>query len=68
MPTDLFSSEQGKRCPCCGRTLEWYRFNRSRFTRDGLQSYCKECQRKYKEKHPNKEYKQNKRDLSMTIW
>lgn len=68
MPTDLFSEKQGKRCPYCGRVLEWYRFYRSRYTSDGLQSYCKDCQRRYREKHPTKEWKQNKKDESLSLW
>lgn len=67
MPADLFS-EQGKKCPYCGRTLEHWQFNRSRFTRDGLQSYCKDCQREYRRKHPQKEWKQNKKDESLSLW
>lgn len=64
---DLFS-EDGKRCPYCGRVLERWQFNESRVTRDGLQCYCKDCQRKYREKHPTKEYKQFKQDRSLKIW
>lgn len=67
MPNDLFS-EQGKRCPHCGRILEHWQFNRSRFTRDGLQRYCKECQVEYRRIHPQKEYKRNKKDFSLKIW
>lgn len=67
MPNDLFS-EQGKCCPHCGRILEHWQFNASRFTRDGLQSYCKDCQKEYKKKHPKKEWKQNKKDESLSLW
>ena len=67
MPVDLFSDD-GKRCPYCGRFLEHWQFNSSRNTRDGLQSYCKECQRRYREKHPTKEYKQYKKDFSLSLW
>lgn len=64
---DLFS-EQGKRCPYCGRVREWWQFNISRSSKDGLQSYCKECQKRYREKHPTKEYKRNKKDSSLRFW
>ena len=66
MPADLFQ-QQGKRCPC-GRVREHWQFNRSRHTADGLQSYCKECQREYHRKHPFKEYKYNKDSISLDLF
>ena len=62
------ANRPGKRCALCGRYLEHWQFNRSRASRDGLQSYCKDCQRRYREKHPAKEYKQFKGGSSLTIW
>lgn len=64
---DLFDNG-GKRCAYCGQYLEWWQFNRSKRSRDGLQSYCKTCQKRYREKHPNKEYKQKRKDNSLSIW
>ena len=34
-----------KRCKRCGRELDESEFNKHKNTKDGLQSYCKECQR-----------------------
>lgn len=68
MTHDLFS-EQGKKCPYCGRVREWWQFYPSRTSKDGLQSYCKDCQRRYREKHPTKEYKRHRKDdLSLKLW
>ena len=64
---DMFGRPE-KRCACCGRFLEHSQFNASRNSKDGLQSYCKECQKKYKAKHPEKEYKHYKNDHSLSIW
>lgn len=33
-----------KRCKRCGRVLDESEFNKHKNTKDGLQSYCKECQ------------------------
>ncbi len=58
-----------KRCASCGRELERSLFYRSKFTRDGLQAYCKDCQRDYRRKHPTKEYKYLKKDKeTLSIW
>lgn len=35
-----------KRCPKCGRELPLSEFYLNRATRDGLQTWCKECQKK----------------------
>lgn len=35
-----------KRCPKCGRLLPTSEFNKSTAKYDGLQSYCRDCQRK----------------------
>lgn len=53
---DLFDNG-GKRCACCGRVKERSQFNGSRTSSDGLQSYCRECQRDYHRRHPRKEWK-----------
>ena len=63
---DIFG-HPGKRCAMCGRRLEWWQFNRSAASKDGLQSYCKACQRKYRSRHPGKEYKNNREDGSLDI-
>lgn len=34
-----------KRCPRCGRTLTVEHFSRHGKSKDGLQTYCKECHR-----------------------
>ena len=66
---DLFSDDMLKRCPYCGRKLERTQYNRSRFTADGLQAYCKDCQRAYRSKHPKKEYKWFHNDTqTLRIW
>ena len=36
-----------KRCPKCGRELPTTMFNKKTQSKDGLQPYCKECQRSY---------------------
>ena len=64
---DIFG-RPGKKCACCGRILEHWQFNRSRTSWDGLQSYCKDCQRAYHKKHPKKQFKKNKTDESLSIW
>lgn len=67
MVGDLFKS-QGKRCPRCGNVREWFEFGISLHSSDGLQSYCKDCKRKYRKLHPMKEYKKGKKDMSLEIW
>lgn len=34
-----------KRCKRCGRELDESEFHKHKMTKDGLQPYCKECQR-----------------------
>jgi hypothetical protein len=68
MASTLFDFET-KRCPACGRDLELRMFNLSRSSKDGRQSYCRECQREYKRRHPEKEYKQYQNDkLTLRLW
>ena len=43
-----------KRCVKCGKTLPVGMFNANRTTKDGLQSYCRECQRGISKKTPKK--------------
>lgn len=62
---DNISGRPGKRCAMCGQWKEHWQFNRAG---DGLQSYCRECQKKYRKKHPSKEYKNDKDDKSLDIW
>jgi len=67
--SDLFQSVKTKRCPSCGKELEAFNFYSSRSSADGLQSYCKKCQRRYREKHPEKEWKWHKHDpISLSLW
>ncbi len=64
---DMFGRPE-KRCVCCGRYLEHTEFNKSKSSSDGLQSYCKSCQKAYHAKHPDKQYKKNRNDKSLSIW
>jgi hypothetical protein len=43
-----------KRCPRCQETLSDDRFNRNKRNKDGLSSYCSECQRTYNREHYEK--------------
>lgn len=63
---DMFGRPE-KRCACCGRWLEYTQFNISKLSKDGLQSYCKRCQKAYHQKHPSKEFKHSGKDLSLPI-
>lgn len=63
LQADMFGNYGGnKRCVCCGKVKEAFEFNASKISSDGLQSYCKECQKAYRKKHPNKEFKKNRKD------
>lgn len=64
---DLFGNTTGyKRCPMCGRYKELYEFNGFG---NKIQSYCKACQKVYRSKHPDKEYKQHRHDhYSLSLW
>ena len=42
---ELMAQPQTKRCPRCGRTLTVEHFSRHGKSKDGLQTYCKECHR-----------------------
>lgn len=57
-----------KQCPSCGLVLDHAAFHISRTSPDGLQSYCKLCQRRYREKHPSKEWKLNKEKTTTTFF
>jgi len=60
---DMFGKIPGvKQCACCRKYKESGEFNTSKVSADGLQAYCKSCQRIYHIKHPSKEYKRNKKD------
>lgn len=37
--------KESKRCPKCGLTKQASEFNKSTWQSDGLQSYCRDCQR-----------------------
>ena len=54
---DMDFSVKKKRCPYCGKILPFNMFNLSRHAKDGRQPYCRACQRRYKEEHPDIEYK-----------
>lgn len=45
-----------KRCKKCGRELPETEFQKNRYTKDGLQFYCKDCMRIY---HATKAEKKN---------
>lgn len=64
---DIFGRPE-KKCAMCGRYLEHWQFNFSTCSKDGLQAYCKECQRKYREKYPEKKYRKMRNDKSLPIW
>lgn len=66
--TDSIFGRPGKRCPMCGRYLEHWQYNKSKTSKDGLQGYCKECQKKYRAHNPSKQYKQNRKDESLSLW
>ena len=57
MMNDLFAEDSGKRCSMCGRFRPLSFFSASRRSADGLQYYCKDCQRRYRQRHPTREYK-----------
>ena len=54
---DMDFTVKKKRCPYCGKVLPFNFFNLSRHAKDGRQPYCRACQRKYKEEHPDVQYK-----------
>lgn len=54
---DMDFTQKKKRCPYCGKVLPLNLFNLSRKAKDGRQPYCRACQRRYKEEHPDVEYK-----------
>lgn len=61
--------EPVKRCARCGRLLPLRMFHRSAASRDGLQGYCKECNREQMRsytKKPKKDPKPHKRLADMT--
>ena len=65
---DMFGRPQ-KRCACCGKFLDASQFHICRDAKDGLQSWCKKCQKEYHEKHPYKMYKKGRNnDKSLWIW
>ena len=54
---DMDFTVKKKKCPYCGKVLPFNLFNLSRKAKDGRQPYCRACQRRYKEVHPDVEYK-----------
>lgn len=64
---DIFGRPD-KRCAMCGKYKEHWQFNFSSLSKDGLQCYCKSCQKIYRERHPDKQYKKLRNDKSLTIW
>jgi 5-methylcytosine-specific restriction endonuclease McrA len=51
----------GKRCPRCGHTKCRGAFNRSKATKDGLQSYCRQCRKEHHEENRDSEVARSKR-------
>lgn len=54
---DMDFTLKKKRCPYCGKVLPFNMFNLSRKAKDGRQPYCRACQRKYRDEHPDLQYK-----------
>ena len=54
---DMDFTVKKKRCPYCGKILPFNLFNLSRHAKDGRQPYCRACQKRYKDEHPDIEYK-----------
>lgn len=54
---DMDFTLKKKRCPYCGKVLPFNMFNLSRKAKDGRQPYCRACQRKYRDEHPDVQYK-----------
>lgn len=46
-----------KVCKCCGRELPIEMFNKHKKNSDGLQTYCKECQRQKNTENYNRKVK-----------
>lgn len=53
MPT-LPKAEPLKRCPKCKQDLSLEKFNHNQSTRDGLATYCKECQKESQKQYLNR--------------
>ena len=54
------TNELTKVCPKCGRELPLSEFNINKRNKDGLQTYCKECRKVYRENHREEILKQKK--------
>lgn len=54
---DMDFTVKKKKCPYCGKVLPFNMFNLSRHAKDGRQPYCRACQKRYKDEHPDVEYK-----------
>ncbi|MBR1527092.1 MAG: hypothetical protein IJ640_10630 [Prevotella sp.] len=54
---DMDFTVKKKKCPYCGKILPFNMFNLSRKAKDGRQPYCRACQRKYRDEHPDLQYK-----------
>lgn len=68
LQADMFGNYMGvKRCACCRKLKEFFEFNTSKRSKDGLQSYCKTCQKIYHVRHPHKEYKRQENDASLDL-
>lgn len=54
---DMDFSIHKKRCPYCGKVLPFNMFNLSRKAKDGRQPYCRACQIRYRNEHPDVQFK-----------
>lgn len=73
MPTLPKAEPHLKRCPKCKQHLEWTNFNHNQSTRDGLATYCKECQKEsqkqylIKMKNMDAEYRKKVADIQLRL-
>ncbi len=60
MQKDIFGGYMPKKqCPYCKRVKDISEFY---ISKGKIQSYCKDCQKIYKQRHPKKEYKRERQD------
>lgn len=66
---DMDFTLRKKRCPYCGKVLPFNMFNLSRRAKDGRQPYCRACQRKYRDEHPDIQYKYKHNNIgTLKLW
>ena len=61
---DLSDYPKTKVCTMCNRRLPIEKFGRRAPNKDGYDSWCKECDRKYREMWHRKYYKEHKREIA----